>query len=170
VLWTREHAPTPCFSIVFILNSHLSLSRSLGAHHLHWKKTLMEILITFYFFCFRALDPLWTSSFLAFRIFPPNQNFTSFLHYENFLMESLIVLCLFNFPTLHFLQSSNSLVFWNLPLNPNFISLLHWENFLMESLIAVYFISRKKLRRTLQPKVVDFLNLPIARMGHKTYI
>jgi hypothetical protein len=31
----RNMSPTPCSSIVFASNSHLSLSRSLGAHHLH---------------------------------------------------------------------------------------------------------------------------------------
>ncbi len=34
VLQARERAPTPCSFIVFTSNSHLSLSRSLGARHL----------------------------------------------------------------------------------------------------------------------------------------
>jgi hypothetical protein len=35
----------------------------------------------------------------------------------------------------------------------------------MENSITLYFILRKKLRLTLQPQIVDFLNLPIVRMG-----
>jgi len=33
VLRAKEHAPIPYFSIVFTSNSHLSLSKSLGARH-----------------------------------------------------------------------------------------------------------------------------------------
>jgi len=34
VLWAKERAPTPDFSVVFSLDSHLNLPRSLGARHM----------------------------------------------------------------------------------------------------------------------------------------
>jgi hypothetical protein len=34
VLRTKERASTPYFSVVFALDLHLSLSRSLGVHHM----------------------------------------------------------------------------------------------------------------------------------------
>jgi hypothetical protein len=52
---------------------------------LHWKNFLMESLITFYLFSYCALDPLWTSSSLAFQILPLNPNFISFLHWKKCL-------------------------------------------------------------------------------------
>jgi hypothetical protein len=36
VLWVREHTPIHHSSVVFTLDSHLSLSRSLGVHHLRY--------------------------------------------------------------------------------------------------------------------------------------
>jgi hypothetical protein len=38
VLRAKEHAPTPCFSVGFSLDSHLNPLRSLGARQIDWKK------------------------------------------------------------------------------------------------------------------------------------
>ncbi len=42
VLWAKEHAPTPYSSVVFALDSHLSLLRSLGVRH-----TRTQVFVTF---------------------------------------------------------------------------------------------------------------------------
>jgi hypothetical protein len=42
LLQARERAPTPCFSVVFNLDSHLSPLRSLGVHHSSSKKHLFK--------------------------------------------------------------------------------------------------------------------------------
>lgn len=81
-----------------------------------------------------------------------------------------MVFCLFCSPSLDPLWSSRSLVFRILSPNPNFSSLLHWKNFLNKNLIMFCLFSRKKLKLTLWFKVVGYLNLPIARMVHETYV
>jgi hypothetical protein len=100
----------------------------------------------------------------------PNLTFTSLLHGKIFSMENSMVICLFSSPTLDLLWSSKSLgskfFLQTLTSLHSYIE----KNFLKESLITFYFLSRKNLKFTLQPKVVNCLNLPIAKMVHETYV